>query len=204
MLRSFSTEMVFRKLPALLVLGSLVVLLTGCQNRGGTQPLNPFAFNQTIPPPATFSSQESYLGQTPGGFVPQPPATTFPGSGFPGSGSGLPTQPSSSPPANIPFSSDTNPNSGTGATVFAAATSEPIAETGWAPIEVTATNQTAFQAMDAKINTASAVGGFQTDNLESLIVGTSHAVTTIVDEAATLPEPQVLLYTGGYSESQEQ
>jgi len=188
----------FRKFSVSLVLFSFAVGLAGCQN-GGTQMSNPFAINQTIPPPATFSSQESYLGQPPGSYVPQSPATTFPGSGFPGSGAASPAQPSAPPPANI-LSDTTNNNVGERATLFSAATRETAADTGWAPIEVTATSKTAFQAMDAKVGTGVSSAGFQTDNPESLIVGTSHVVTTIVDDSAPLSEPQVLLYTGGYAE----
>jgi len=188
----------FRKFSVSLVLLSFAVGLAGCQN-GGTQMSNPFAINQTIPPPSTFSSQESYLGQPPGSYVPQSPATTFPGSG-----ATSPAQPSAPPPANI-LSDTTNNNIGEAATLFSAATRETAADTGWAPIEVTATSKTAFQAMDAKVGTGVSSAGFQTDNPESLIVGTSHVVTTIVDDSAPLSElhlsePQVLLYTGGYAE----
>jgi len=190
----FPTAMMFRKLPALLLLFSFAMGLAGCQNGSGTSSSNPFAVYQTIPPPATFSSLESFYGQAPGGFVPQPPASTFPGSG-----AASPTQPSSPPPATI-LSDTTNNNVGEGATLFAAATRETAADTGWAPIEVTTTNQTAFQAMEAKVNTGTSIAGFQADHPESLIVGTSHVVTTIVDDTATLPEPQVLLYTGGYGQ----
>jgi len=190
MLRYFPTAMIFRKFFAPLALFSFAVVLAGCQN-SGTQSSNPFAVNQTIPPPATYSSLESYYGQAPGGFVPQPPATTFPGAG-----ATLPPQPSSPPPATI-LSDTPNNNIGEGATLFAAATRETAAETGWTPIEVTATSKTAFQVIDAKVNTGT---GFQTDHPESLIVGTSHVVTTIVDNAAPLPEPQMILYTGGYGQ----
>ncbi len=49
----------------------------GCKSRGGSQPSNPFALDrQTAPPPATYSAQASYLGQTPGAvYSPQTPAT---------------------------------------------------------------------------------------------------------------------------------
>jgi len=180
--------MVFRKLLALLVLFSSVVFLAGCKS-GGAGPSNPFAQNQqTIPPPATFSSQESYLGQMPGTFVPQTPAFTFPASG-----STPPTQPAITPPANIPLSDATNGNVGDGAKLFAAADRE----TTWSPVAVVSTSQTAFQAMDAKVNSASV--GWQTNAPESLIVGASHVVTTIVDESTAQTESQ-LLYSGRYGE----
>ena len=183
----------FRNLFALLVLFSFVIFLTGCKS-GGTQPSNPFVQNLTVPPPATFSSQESYLGQTPGVFVPQPQASTFPPSE-----SISPTQPATTtPPADMPFSNVTNNNVGDGATLFAATG----AETSWTPVEVATTSRTAFQAMDAKVDLGSSVVGSQTGVPESLIVGASHVITTIVDEsqpATSLTEPQVLLYSGQYA-----
>ena len=186
------TAMRFRELLASLVLFLSVIFLAGCKS-GGTQPSNPFAQNQTIPPPATFSSQELFLGQTPGSFIPQTPAETFPQPG-----SVPPTQPATPPPATLPFSDATNNNAGEGATLFAAGR-EAGGETGWTPVAVTATSRTAFQAMDAKVSSASG-GGFQANASESLVVGTSHVVTTIVDESATLTEPQLLLYSGRYTE----
>lgn len=187
--------MKFRKFSALLILFSLVVFFAGCKN-GGTQPLNPFAQNlQTVPPPATFSSQESYLGQTPAPFVPQPPASTFQSSM-----ATQPTQPAIPAPANPSFSDATNNNVGEGAKLFSAAGTETAGETGWVPVAVPATSQTAFQAMDAKVDSISSAGGVQTNVPGSVIVGTSHVITTIVDEAATLSEPQTLLYTGGYGQ----
>jgi len=186
--------MMFRNLLALLILFSFVIFLTGCKS-GGTQPSNPFAQNLTVPPPATFSSQESYLGQTPGGFVPQPQVSPFPQSG-----SVSPAQPATTaPPADMPFSNVTNNNVGDGATLFAATGGEPV----WTPVEVATTSQTAFQALDAKVNLSTSTAGFQAGTPESLIVGASHVVTTIVDEsqpAAPLTEPPVLLYAGQYAE----
>jgi hypothetical protein len=176
----------FCKKLALLALFSSVVFLVGCKS-GGTQPSNPFAQNlQTIPPPATFSSQDSYLGQTPGSFVPQVPASTFSPSG-----TAAPTSPVS----------ETNANAGEGATLFASAGKGDSGDTAWVPIDVASTSNTAFQAMDAKVNSTQSAGGTQTDAPTSLVVGTSHVVTTIVDEAqpaTTLSEPQTLLYSGGY------
>jgi hypothetical protein len=181
------TKMMFSKLSIVSVLFSLAVsltiFLTGCQN-GGVKPSNRFAQNQqTVPPPATFSSQESYLGQTPGGYVPQTPATTFPASG-----SVLPTQPTTTSPATTP--SDTaNVSDSQGATRFTTAeTAEK--ESSLQPVEVAATNKTAFQVMDAKINTTSSnesgTAKTASGTSESLVVGTSHVVTTIVDESQLL------------------
>jgi len=185
--------MMFRNLLAPLVLFSFVIFLAGCKS-GGTQPSNPFAQNLTVPPPGTFSSQESYLGQTPGIFLPQPPASTFPSSE-----SVSPTQPAMTAPFEaMPFSDATN-NTSDGATLFAGAGRE----TGWTPVEVATTSQTAFQVMGAKVDLGSSVVGFQTGAPESLIVGTSHVVTTIVEEsqpAASLTEPPLLLYAGQYAE----
>ena len=101
------------------------------------------------------------------------------------------------PPAAVPHSDATNHATGDGAVLFAGG------NTGWTPVEVATTSQTEFQAMDAKIEAASGTHSASADGLQtpgSVIVGTSHIVTTIVDESATLPEPQVLLYSGGYRE----
>jgi len=54
--------------------------------------------------------------------------------------------------------------------------------------------------MDAKVTAASSGSGFQLNAPETLVVGTSHVVTTIVDETATLSEPQLLLYSGRFVE----
>ena len=175
------------KFLTLPVLFAFVVVSPGCQNCA-SQMSNPFAQSaKTVPPPATFFSQESYLGQTPGNYIPQTPAVVFPSSD-----SLAPTQPIPAPPAT-PLSEATN-NTGDGATLFAAsefATSENT--TDWTPIDVATTSHTAFQAMEAKANAAVST------NFESLVVGASHFVTTITDESDTpLTEPQQLLYSGGY------
>jgi hypothetical protein len=99
----------------------------------------------------------------------------------------------------MPFSNVTNNNAGDGATLFAATGGEPV----WTPVEVATTSQTAFQALDAKVNLSTSTAGFQAGTPESLIVGASHVVTTIVDEsqpAAPFTEPPVLLYAGQYAE----
>ena len=170
---------------SLLVLFSLVFVLVGCQNKG-SRPSNPFAQNsQTVPPIATFSSQESYLGQIPGSYVPQTPAATFP--------SVAPTQPA--------VQSDTSSSNASGekATLFAAATTQG---TGWVPADVPATDLTAFQAMDSKVTSSPNALVAASGNSESLIVGTSHVVTMITDHSqttTTLTEP-ALLYSGKYTE----
>ncbi|MDR0326996.1 MAG: hypothetical protein LBI05_01730 [Planctomycetaceae bacterium] len=164
----------FPKISVVLVLFSLTVFSVGCQTRNAT-PTNPFAQNlKTVPPPGTFSSQESYLGQTPGTFVPQTPATTYPSSGT---------------SATVPVSDLTN--SQEKATLFAATENNP----DWTPVAA-ATSQTAFQAMEAKVGAATSSSGLAT---ESLVVGTSYAVTTITDESqsdTTIAEPPLLLYSG--------
>ena len=186
---TFVAEMKFPTLLVLSVLFLFVVLSAGCRN-GSAKPSNPFA-QKTVPPPATFSSQESYLGQTPGSYVPQTPAATFPSS---------PTQPVM--PSNIPLSDATGSTvSGEKATLFAA-----TKESGWTPVDVASTSQTAFQVMEAKVHSVSSndngILKTATGVPEALVVGTSHVVTTITDEsqpAATLTEPQ-LLYSGKYTE----
>ena len=164
------------KASILFVLFSFSIFSVGCQNRGAN-PSNPFASNlQTVPPPSTFSSQGAYLGQMPGAYIPQTPATTFPSS--------VPA-PSTQPAA-------TSANSGEKATLFTA--TEKDAD--WTPVAMATTNQTAFQAMDAKVNPAADTGSGGTP--ESLVVGTAYAVTTITDESQPEPltEPPLLLYSG--------
>jgi len=172
--------MILHRPLALLVLFSFALFSAGCQCGNSAKPTNPFAQNQTVPPPATFSSQESYLGQTPGTYIPQTPATVFP----------------SSPSTPSPQSAITPSNTATGtekATLFSAAK-----ESDWTPVTITTTSQTAFQAMEAKV--AAARGEIPATGSESLIAGTSHIVTTITDESAALPEPPLLLYSGQYVE----
>ena len=177
--------MQFRKFFPSFLLVSIVFAL-GCNcSSSGTKPSNPFAQNQqTVPPPATFSSQDSYLGQTPGNFVPQTPATTFPNSSAP-LGDSLPQ-------SNVTNGSEK-------ATLFSAAEKEA----GWTAVATASTSQTAFQAMEAKSNPVSSVGSsIPTDASESLIVGTTHVTTTITDDSQSAPaltEPQ-LLYSGGHTQ----
>ena len=173
----FFTDMMFHKFSTLFAFIVVVTAGCNCQN-GGTQPVNPFAQNrQTIPPPATFSSQDSYLGQTPGTYIPQTPATTYP-----------PSAPESSVGA-----ADTTVSNSEKATLFSAAETE----SGWSAVETASTSHTAFQAMEAKANSGSTA-----DMSESLIVGTSQVVTTISEDSppATTPAEQQLLYSGGYTE----
>ena len=164
---------------------ALVFAVAGCNcQNGGTTPLNPFAQNrQTIPPPATFSSQDSYLGQTPGTFIPQTPATTFPSSA-----------PVSAAESTAPTVSD-----GERATLYSAAETDSV----WSAVETASTSNTAFQAMEAKVGSGSTLGnGNLADSSESLVVGTNSFVTTVSDgtqPAAAQPEQQ-LLYSGGYTE----
>jgi len=179
----------------LLVLFSFIVFSPGCQN-GTSKPSNPFAYNlQTVAPPATFSSQNLYLGQTPGNYIPQTPASTFPSSG-----TYTPAQPAMTP-SNI-SQTGTQGNAGSTATLFDATEKE----SGWSPVDVASTSQTAFQAMEAKANTSLSIESGMVKTVsgvsESLVVGTSHIVTTIADEspAVDLSEPQQLLYSGKYPE----
>jgi hypothetical protein len=165
------------KASVLFVLFSYAVFSVGCQNNGAA-PSNPFAKNsQTVPPPSTFSSQGAYLGQTPGTYIPQTPATTF--------------QPSVPVSSAQPATTSTTSNEK--ATLFTSATQE----TDWAPVTMATTSQTAFQAMDAKVNSTTTTWSSGTP--ESLVVGTAYAVTTITDELQPEPplaEPPLLLYSG--------
>ena len=155
--------MMFHKFSVLFVSIVFAAIGCNCQN-GGTQPSNPFAQNrQTVPPPATFSSQDSYLGQTPGTYIPQTPATTFPSS------------------APVPSAqTDAAVNNGEKATLFSATETE----SGWTAVETASTNNTAFQAMEAKVSSGSPL-----DASESLVVGTSHVVTTISEDSQSAAVP---------------
>lgn len=174
--RNSIIEMMY-KASILFVLFSFAVFSVGCKNNGAT-PANLFAKNsQTVPPPNTFSSQGAYLGQTPGTYIPQTPATTF-----------SPSVPvSSAQPATTPVSSNEK------ATLFTTAPKE----TDWTPVAMVPTSQTAFQAMEAKVNSAPAT--WNAGSPESLVVGTAYAVTTITNESQPEPpltEPPLLLYSG--------
>ena len=174
--------MMISKFSALFILLSITLFSLGCQN-SGTKSSNPFAQNlRTVPPPATFSSQDAYLGQMPGNYTPQTPATTFQTQGA------VPTTQSAVTPATV---MPTQGNTNTQATVFAAAEKE----TDWTPVPMRETSLTAFETMDAKVTNT---GGSLAGTSESLIVGASHVVTTIADESLpeTLTEPQLLLYSG--------
>jgi len=187
------TDMILPNFPLLWVLFVLAVFAAGCSGQGNhAQPSNPFAQNlKTVPPPATFSSQESYLGQTPGSFIPQTPATTF-SSHSPGSASSA--QPGV-PPSDAALSGSGTAG-GEKATVFTSSEQE----TAWAPAAVAATSQTAFQAVQAKVDPDSPGNATLVGGSETLIVGASHTVTTITDEsqpAPALSTPQPL-YSGNF------
>lgn len=183
------------RLLTLPVLFSLIILSPGCKN-GASKPSNPFAQNlQTVAPPATFSSQDLYLGQTPGSYILQTPA-----SAFPSSGTYSPTQPATMP-------SNILPSEATGHTSSAATRLDSTEkQSDWSPVDVVSTSQTAFQAMDAKVKStlSSESGMVKTVSgiSESWVVGSSHIVTTIAAESpsADLSEPQQLLYADKYAE----
>lgn len=169
------TTMTFDKL---LILFSSIVFMAGCNcSNSGSQPSNPFASNlRTVPPPATFSSQDSYLGQTPGTYIPQTPATTYPAGSLASADSVL-------------LSNATN---GEKATLFAATEQD----SGWTATETALTSQTAFQAMETKVNSSpvnSADG-------ESLTVSTTPAVTTIKDDSQSTATGSSSVYSGGFTE----
>ncbi|MCL2006375.1 MAG: hypothetical protein FWG73_09510 [Planctomycetaceae bacterium] len=140
----------------LIVLIVFSLTSTGCNCPSSQCSLpNPFAQTaKTVAPPATFSSQESYLGQMPGNYVPKTPAATFP-------------PVTTTPPPAVGQISPT----------------PTISQSAWSSAEVQATNQTAFQAMDAKLNAdTSASSGLSAHTAESLAVGSTYTVTTISDE----------------------
>lgn len=79
-----------------------VAFSLGCRSQG-TQPVNPFAMDrQTIPAPATYSYQQSILGQQSSSYQPAAPASTYPGS----------TTPPLSSPAPITYPQDLPPSTG--------------------------------------------------------------------------------------------
>ena len=180
--------MTFHKFSAFFAVFSVCIFAAGCNCfNNSTKPQNPFAQNQqTVPPPGTFSSQEAFLGQTPGSFVPQTPATTFPTPQGP-----VTSNPSATSPSDI-----TLPNTVSGIGEKATLFSSPDKESGWAAVDVATTSKTAFQAMEAKVTTDSTISG---DAFGSLIVGASHVVTTITDESTVLNEPATL-YSGKFAE----
>lgn len=188
------------------------VVATGCKSSGNKMS-NPFAkSSQTVPPPATFSHQSSYLGQTPGGYTPQVPATVYPQSTIPGT-----------IPANVPLPSGTvvpttpTPYSGSinGASVYqngvpsaqVASTAAPVAA-DWqaaspvpeASISATPTSQTASQFLASKVGTVTTVSADGRSQVtvtapETLVVSSSQAITKISGDAEPAPHEPQPLYT---------
>ncbi len=121
----------------------LMLYFAGCKSSGGSGISHPFAMDrQTVPPPATFSYQAAYLGQTPDTYNPQQPATPFPSaqsstlspSALPSAQPGTVT-PASSPalesiPAGVPLpsSSPLQPANPSGATTYGSLNT-PVAQT---------------------------------------------------------------------------
>jgi len=74
----------------------------------------------------------------------------------------------------------------------------------WVPAEITATNDTAFRAMDAKINPApDPFGlGIPPNVSESLVVSSSPAVTMVTGDTqpSALSSEPLQLYSGSYAE----
>ncbi|GHT34114.1 hypothetical protein FACS189427_00850 [Planctomycetales bacterium] len=112
---------------------SALLFFTGCHLAGNSQPNNPFASIQTAAPPATFSAQGAYLGQTPSAsYVPQTPAAAFTPStvpvsipaATPASGASNPFSPVNTPvntaqPYSVPASAGYGSlNSNQGASLF--------------------------------------------------------------------------------------
>ena len=193
----------------LLLTVGLSVGSTGCKSSGGSKNSNPFAMDrQTVPPPATFSHQSSYLGQTPGSYNPQQPATVYPsGTTAPASiPSNVPLPSSTTAPATTPIGAGSY-GSINGASTFSAAQvptaqlashTAPVASE-WQPtvatlaetnvtVPVTSTSQTVFQYLDSKVGTVATVSADGSGHTvaaapETLVVSSSQAVTKISDPA---------------------
>lgn len=192
---------------------------SGCKSRGSSQPANPFAIDrQTAPPPATFSHQTSYLGQSPTTiYAPQGPASTYTPSAAP-----------SPIPANAPLPSGATPLPAThpqpvtplggvgslgnpgGASLFQAT---PVGTTdlsradsqGWVPSEntgtsmeiaVSETGETAALNMQTQIRSTTTTlpnGAIQASyqDPELLAVSSGQIITRVEGESepATLPAP---------------
>lgn len=163
----------------------LLGLLAGCRSSSG-KTSNPFAMDrQTVAPPATFSNQPSYLGQTPGGYTPQAPATVYPqGTVAPGT-TGVPLPASATVPTTqgIPVTpSPYGSINGGGASTYQSgsvplaqkAASAPAVTSDWktaaAPATISApdagtpeaaivssTPQTAAQYMESKVGSVATV-----------------------------------------------
>ncbi len=194
------------------------LLLSGCKSAGN--PSNPFAMDrQTVPPPATFSYQAAYLGQTPGTYNPQQPATVYPSATTPlqaqptGGATSYPPSTStgagnygsvSAPPASV---FGVQPNATPPPSVYAAPASpaaakwqaSPSGTTGTSmtppvpdtPVAATSTPQTLFQYMDSKVNTVA-----KTDDAGQVLMATPEAqvfsssqALTRISEAAPAPGP---------------
>jgi hypothetical protein len=170
-------------LHKLLIVTACLVIALGCKSNTAT-PKNPFAWSRTVPPPATFSSQESYLGQSSIVLTPQSSATLF-------QSQPPVTQPSAPAPipANMPLPSAT-PSASTepAATLFQASTkTDATPEPEWSPANVAVTSQTAFQNLETKANTVSFQDQFGnvktgTEMSPSAINSSGQIVTEITDK----------------------
>ncbi|MDR2756229.1 MAG: hypothetical protein LBC20_11030 [Planctomycetaceae bacterium] len=200
-------------------------MFIGCKSRENNQLSNPFALSrQTAPPPATFSHQASYLGQTPSAYVPQLPATTYPS----GNNNSIPTNtplptgtiPSSTIPAApttaVPNGNYGSINNSSGATLFqtSAVTPSQTTENDWMVAETTtsnhftaiaATGETAFQNLESKSHSVTTVdtSGIVTTSVaepETWAVSSSPLMTQIVDDSVpqTVSAEPNSVYAGKY------
>ncbi|MDR0870908.1 MAG: hypothetical protein LBN39_08965 [Planctomycetaceae bacterium] len=164
----------------------IVLGFAGCRS-DGRQPLNPFAMNrqQTAPPPATFSSQAAYLGQTPSVYVPQSPATVYPGAVTPGTTSpvGAPLPNSAVPPTAEAAPMEKTAAAWTPAPAVAAEWNAPNVSSD---VPIAETRQTAFQNLESKTNTIATVSADGTQTAltvqpEKLAVSSAQTVTKIAE-----------------------
>jgi hypothetical protein len=201
-------------------------LFVGCKSRENNQLSNPFALNrQTAPPPATFSHQAAYLGQTPSTYVPQLPATTYPAGNNNTIPANVPLPSGTIPPSATPAVTVPNGNygsindSGNGATLFqTSATTATIPsvtpESDWtvnetstpnSPIAIAATGETVFQNLESKSLSAKTVdpSGVVTTSIaepETWAVSSSQLMTQIIDDSTpqTVPAEPKSVYAGKY------
>lgn len=192
-----------------IILSYVFLSLAGCQCGQNGQPSNPFAMDrQTVPPPATFSIQPSYLGQS------ACPTTTYPVSS---SSSSSTHQPATTYPPSSGYGS-LNPSPG--ASVFQNAQTN---QGGWTPpssdipqtsellqpstqIATYASNQTAAQSLDTQVGLVRSTtpdGVTQTTyvNPDSLAVSSAQITTKVLGTPQTpeavAAEPQIM-YSGHY------
>ncbi|MCL2743728.1 MAG: hypothetical protein FWE67_07750 [Planctomycetaceae bacterium] len=189
-----------------------ILIFTGCRLAGNSQPSNPFASIQTAPPPATFSAQGAYLGQTPSAYMPSTIPTTVPATGIGEQFSPVNTPTNPAQPYFVPADAgygSLNPSQGTllfqdsnqnvNQTPTATQTTTPT--TGWSaapaatepataaqsiPITAGYANQTAAQGMEGIAGQSIQAGGNITGVSyidPNAVVASSAQITTVIEDS---------------------